>query len=574
MEEMIVRRLELEDFLSYREALVEFPEGSIAIVGENGAGKSSILDAIYFALYRDAGRGSLSSLVRRGAVRAVVRLEFEAGGRSFLVEREIRCSGRSRASSSAKLYELRGTERRLLAYSPSQVDEEIRRILGMDRQMFLTAVYVRQGEISRLLDVDPHQRKRLIAKLLGIEELEKAYTNMALLIKHFELLLEREKSKLAGIERLREQLERITGEEAEVKRRIAEVERRLGRASKELKRVGESILSIEEELAELERATREAAGLREKVAVLKHRLLELEELLSSAEAAQAELREVKRLLRCERVAEEYSRLLGELELEKRRLREYKAELKELENAARRVSELSWVEEIYEELLKLRREWGRLKPNLEAKTGELRALEDEIEGLVNKCEEILGIRPPIKNLVEIIQRELGNLRSKVRSLREKIEAVNSEFERVRATRRQLESWEARLREAGSKCPLCGAPLSESEKKVLLDSYRARIEDLKIREVKLAHVREALKADLERAEQLLAVLASVDIPRTSRLVERLVNLRQECGELNRSVSSLESRLRSLGIHEISVSAIDAKLRELEELRAEMLSLKRYV
>ena len=293
---MIIRRLELEDFLSYRRARIEFPEGSIAIVGENGAGKSSLLDAICFALYREAGRGGLYSLIRRGASRALVKLEFEVEGRRFLVEREIRRRARGRAISDARLYAFEGGSKRLLAYSPTQVDREVRRILGMDRQMFLTAVYVRQGEISRLLDVDPHQRKQLISKLLGVEELEKAYAAMALLIKHFELKLERERAELTAAERIEGELERLVSEEQELKRKIAEVERLYWRTLRELGEVEEALKERMEAVRRLEEVKRRAAILSERIQSLEAKRKELGELLSQARDAKRELAVAEELL--------------------------------------------------------------------------------------------------------------------------------------------------------------------------------------------------------------------------------------------------------------------------------------
>jgi len=50
---------------------------------------------------------------------------------------------------------------------------EIEKLLGLDKKVFMNAIYVKQGEIAKLMDAKPSERKKLISEILGIEELEK-----------------------------------------------------------------------------------------------------------------------------------------------------------------------------------------------------------------------------------------------------------------------------------------------------------------------------------------------------------------------------------------------------------------
>lgn len=95
---MLLRSLELRDFRSYESADIEFGPGLTAIIGENGQGKTNLLEAIGWI----AGLGSFrgvpdDALVRTGADAAIIRATVEgADGRRQLVEVEIPRVGRNR----------------------------------------------------------------------------------------------------------------------------------------------------------------------------------------------------------------------------------------------------------------------------------------------------------------------------------------------------------------------------------------------------------------------------------------------------------------------------------------------
>jgi DNA replication and repair protein RecF len=90
-------RVWLTDFRSYPEAEVELAPGLTALLGDNGQGKTNLLEAVAWLASLGSFRGAPNdALVRRGAPRAVVRAEGEREGRALLVEAEIVPSGRNR----------------------------------------------------------------------------------------------------------------------------------------------------------------------------------------------------------------------------------------------------------------------------------------------------------------------------------------------------------------------------------------------------------------------------------------------------------------------------------------------
>ncbi|MCA1557627.1 MAG: ATP-binding protein, partial [Acidobacteria bacterium] len=74
---MHVTRVELENIKSYVHSEFNFERGTIAITGENGAGKTTILEAIAWALF-DTLDYSKEDFLRRGAKKGIVRVTFES----------------------------------------------------------------------------------------------------------------------------------------------------------------------------------------------------------------------------------------------------------------------------------------------------------------------------------------------------------------------------------------------------------------------------------------------------------------------------------------------------------------
>jgi DNA replication and repair protein RecF len=96
---MRLTQLWLTDFRNYNTAELAIPPGLTVIVGDNGSGKTNLLEAIGYLATLESFRGAPSeALVRQGAERAVVRGEAARGGRELLIEAEIAVRGRGRVA--------------------------------------------------------------------------------------------------------------------------------------------------------------------------------------------------------------------------------------------------------------------------------------------------------------------------------------------------------------------------------------------------------------------------------------------------------------------------------------------
>lgn len=159
---------------------IKFPEqGRIGIFGQNESGKSTLMESIEYALYglkRGGGpRESREDVVSWGKSKAHLSLEFTSGENRYLIEREIG----SRSGHQAKLYVMIGDRRELISQRITEIEREVERITGMDRNTFTKLVYVKQKDLDALKELTKASREQLMNKVMGMEVFDKSVANIS-----------------------------------------------------------------------------------------------------------------------------------------------------------------------------------------------------------------------------------------------------------------------------------------------------------------------------------------------------------------------------------------------------------
>ncbi|HEU5003314.1 MAG TPA: SMC family ATPase [Actinomycetota bacterium] len=162
--------LTLDGFRSYRsEASFDFEgRGLFGIVGPTGAGKSSILDALIYALYGRTPRigRETKQLIHSGADLARVRLRFEVDGVGWDVLRVLRRAGSSQVTLR------RMDDGSLEREKERDVNDRIVEIVGLDYEAFCSSVTLPQGKFDKFLTATPAERSRILKGIFRYERVD------------------------------------------------------------------------------------------------------------------------------------------------------------------------------------------------------------------------------------------------------------------------------------------------------------------------------------------------------------------------------------------------------------------
>jgi exonuclease SbcC len=169
-------RLQASGFGVFRDPIdIDFDDADyFALVGPTGSGKSTVIDAICFALYGrvpryDDGR-VVGAAVTLGASEARVILDFEVAGTRYTALRIVRVRNGKATTREARLerHSPDGTVEQL-AVSERDLGRQVEALLGLPFDHFTRCVVLPQGEFDRFLHDKPAQRQDLLVKLLGLE---------------------------------------------------------------------------------------------------------------------------------------------------------------------------------------------------------------------------------------------------------------------------------------------------------------------------------------------------------------------------------------------------------------------
>lgn len=186
----MIKAIELVNFISHSRTLLAFNRGVTIFVGHNGSGKSSIIDAITFALYGQHTRKTNKNLVRRGSEVSWLNLRFSVGSKEYNAYRRLGSNGQSQLAKFDQVLDSGNiVEKNVVSGERKQFGDsmsgEIAKTLGIDYKKLRVAAVVQQGELSSIIDSKPKEFKELLNSLIGIDRLDTAYQTMYEVVDRF-----------------------------------------------------------------------------------------------------------------------------------------------------------------------------------------------------------------------------------------------------------------------------------------------------------------------------------------------------------------------------------------------------
>lgn len=323
---MIPIRLTLSSFTSYGTEVPELDFSKFhmaAISGSNGAGKSSLLDAITWSLWGSSRIGDSSDqLVRLGAQDMWVEFTFELDGHKFTVKRR-----RSLKHGGSTALELWSNSNNLTEGTIKATQQKIINLLHLTFETFINSSFLRQGHADEFTTKGPTDRKRILADILGLS--------------HYDSLEEKSKEKIretaAKLQLLEYQLLEVEAElsqkmERETKKKQAEDE--VEKIEKEIKNLEKDLNMLRQEKEALSLANEQRNKLSQNLEQYKN---ELEEIKQQGIARKNKIDNLKKEIESLNIDEKLFANFSILQNDKELLEKTRQQRLELENQLTQIS---------------------------------------------------------------------------------------------------------------------------------------------------------------------------------------------------------------------------------------------
>lgn len=290
---MIIQRLALKNVKSYREGVIDFAPGVNLICGENGAGKSTIIEAIGFALFGVQPPMKKEEFIHSGQKSCLVQVWFSAGGREYRVDRSMRASG------GGERWEVYFGEEQMDLHNRADVLPFLREAMGIAPsidldELFSQMIAIGQNEFLTPFLMTPARRIAEFNGILGVESYRRASDALLPAERQIE---ERVRDLRMAMESLRESQERLL----EYEQGLAAARETLTAAQAQ----GERAAQRASIAGELETLTERIQNLEESRKSLQERVERAEDAGIRTGALETEYREYRTL------EEELARLLEE-----------------------------------------------------------------------------------------------------------------------------------------------------------------------------------------------------------------------------------------------------------------------
>lgn len=574
---MIPVKLSLRNFMPYRDNVPPLYFNDIhtaSIWGENGNGKSSLIDAITWALWGKTRAKSDDDIIHLGQDETEVEFDFMVGDNLYRVIRKHARPKRRRASGQSLLeFQVSSGNgfRSISGNTMTQTQQEIIDVLHMDYSTFINSAYLRQGHADEFTQQQPVKRKEVLSNILGLSRYDKLEDQAKELARKQEM-----------VKSLAENAIRDIGEELAQK---PEYEAALKKEQSELSEIEKTILEKENRLTELRRIRELLENKKQQADRIDRHMADSARMKKYLEdelrGRNSNIQEFERLIARRSVLEEgYEKYIEVKKLNEemdRKLRlvtalnerKYKLEMSVVRASQALLNEHSLAEN---NLAKLDEEYRKL-PVLR---NELVQAQEELKRLVGDEEEIKQRTEAIKKL----QTDLFNLQSAKTRLDEEVAEITEKLDLLSS-------------QTGAKCPLCERDLGEEHRVLIEKKYAQEKQDksrtilkaiegismitseLKLAENEISHLTRKLE-QVRTAAQSKINLLNRDIQETEKAGTQLREERNRLAEIEERISAKEYATEdqeSLRKVEEELAGLDYDPAKHEQVRKAVSELVQY-
>lgn len=389
--------------------MIEFPDGVTGVVGLNGAGKSTIFEAIAWVLYGSVAARTSSDQIKRQAAETSdpcrVELEFIFENESYRIVREM--TGKSLTASATAT-----VNGKVAATSAESVTKFIQKKLGLDFKSFFTSIFAKQKELNTLSSMNASERRPLILRMLGIDSLDEVIKEVRSDKKQKDLLIEKISGDLID-EKGRNKSEIYNNE-------IKKYEKNKKEINEILKKYAEKIEDLNKKLKTIEKYYLKNKNDYENLNKKKEDLFEKKTLYENKIKIQYEIKELRVKI---------SERQKAIEKEKKKLIIYRSLKHDIKKTEKRLDEINIIIE-------------KIVKSIEQKKTLSIRVRDEIDDIIYKkknieklgpeaecptCERLLSDQYNL--LLEKFEKEKTGKEKEIENFEKQIKKLNEEKERI-------------------------------------------------------------------------------------------------------------------------------------------------
>jgi len=494
---MILQQLKLKNFKKYKDKEIRFNEGLIGIVGANGAGKSTIFEAIFFALYGElkTSKNIIKNVDVSEKDEVIVELQFEFENKEYILKREFR--GKN-LSAKASLYQ----NGELIVTDVKKVTEFIIKLIKLNKDAFLNTIFASQKELASLSNLKNEDRKKMIRKLLGLEKID---------------FIEKELNH--KISSLKKEI-KIANEFVEDNEKIEELKNSIKENQEKLEEL-KNLKKVDEIKKErFLKSKIEIKGELEVIEDLKARLISVENKIKILETEQGSLNEnftklLDEKLQLEKIGEELDKLKGV----KVKYDTLKEEIKTQDSLKN--SFIQWKEK-EKLLLELREQYRKVRANISGLNMEL-----------EKEKEVLEQKSNMENLLKDIDKNLENLQNEYE---DKVSDLKYNRSVLTQTSQQINNIQKLGRE--SECPTCTRVLGD-DYDLVINSLKEIVDTINNKKIlPLSKIVENLKIEIDKNRKKKSSFTE-EISQLSNQLAVLGNKKEELQKLQIEFDDIKNR-----------------------------------
>ena len=518
---MIPRRLRLKNFLSFAEPMQELDFDQfqvVCMVGSNGAGKSSLIEAISWCVW-GKGRAKSGELMHEGSQETRVEYEFNLQQDRYRIIRILKRKKKGSPNESLEFQAFNSSTPEFIALteaSKTATQEKILRFVGITYEVFMNSAFIVQGRASEFSLKNPNQRKEILIKILQIDR----YNALSELAQKKALELSKEISKTQGkIETLAEELEQTKS----VEEKVIETETEF-KASSEC-------------LDKAKQAFQEAETHYETLRVNQLQYEKTSDRLQTLLATQEDIRREK--LQKEKIIGDIHDLLKDSETLNEKKQNYdelqmKLEKEEtLQKQARQIEreiqQLSQKIEQSNMALANKKTWveqnlSRLAQSIQTENLKLESLQSVLLEL-EQIEQTLKTHDSLEEDIQSNNKRVDTLKDEMASIKHQLAFCEEEMAEITRKGKTIKDLK------DPNCPLCKTPLDEMHKSHILEEYRTSYKSKQ-------ELRTSLQVQFTQKEQALSELSEQEMALVKRKDEK-IKLEQEQALLKHRKNELAER-----------------------------------